>query len=128
MLKLAKANSPRSTFIRMDMKGLDLPKESFDGIICLYSIFHVPRRYHLGILKKFSRVLTQGGFLAIHMGWGDWVGIEENWLGGGAPMYWSHYGRGKNLGLIRKARFEIILSKASRQKDGTHLFVLAQKL
>jgi ubiquinone/menaquinone biosynthesis C-methylase UbiE len=128
MLELARANASQSTFLRMDMKRLDFPKESFEGIICLYSIFHVPRRYHLEILKRFRRVLKKKGLLAIHMGWGDWVGIEENWLGGGAPMYWSHYGKGKNLALIRRAKFEIILSRASKQKDGTHLFVLAQKL
>ncbi|HXW95507.1 MAG TPA: hypothetical protein VEJ19_07365 [Nitrososphaerales archaeon] len=46
----------------------------------------------------------------------------------GTPMYWSHYGRGKNLALIQKAKFDVILSKASKQKDATHLFVLARKL
>ena len=127
MLDLARANAPRSTFLRMDMKRLDFPKESFDGIVCLYAIFHVPRRYHLKILKLFRRVLRKKGLLAIHMGWGEWVGIEENWLGGGAPMYWSHYGKGKNLDLIRRAKLEIVLSKASKQKDGIHLFVLAQR-
>jgi len=111
----------------MDMKRLEFQKESFEGVISLYSIFHVPRRYHLGILKQLRRVLKSGGLLAIHMGWGDWVGIEENWLGGGAPMYWSHYGRGRNLDLVQKAKFDIIMSRASKQKDGTHLFVLARK-
>lgn len=128
MLNLARVNSPRSTFVKMDMKELDFPKESFDGIACFYSIFHNPRRYHLGILKGFRSVLRPGGFLAIHMGWGDWVGTEENWLGGGAPMYWSHYGKEKNLVLFQRARFDVIQSKASTQKDGgTHLFVLAQR-
>jgi ubiquinone/menaquinone biosynthesis C-methylase UbiE len=127
MLELAKTNAPHATFLRMDMKKLEFPNESFDGITCLYSIFHVPRRYHLGILKQFRRVLKPTGFLAIHMGWGDWAGVEENWLEGGVPMYWSHFGKGKNIELIKKARFHIVLSRASRQKDGTHLFVLAQK-
>lgn len=127
MLKLARENAPKSTFLRMSMRRLEFPKESFDGVVCLYSIIHVPRRYHLGILKRFRRVLKPKGLLAIHMGWGDYVGVEENWLGGGVPMYWSHYGRGKNITLIQRAKFDIILSKASRQKDATHLFVLAQK-
>jgi len=126
MLELARQSAPRSTFLRMDMKRLEFPKQSFDGVICFYSIFHVPRRYHLGILKRFHRVLRPKGLLAIHMGWGDWVGVEENWLGGGVPIYWSHFGRGKNVALVRKAKFDIILSKASKQKDGTHLFVLAR--
>jgi ubiquinone/menaquinone biosynthesis C-methylase UbiE len=127
MLELARANSPSSTFLRMDMKRLDFPNESFDGIVCFYSIFHVPRRFHLAILKLFRRVLKPKGLLAIHMGWGEWAGIEADWLGGGVPMYWSHYGKGKNLALVRKAKFKIILWRASKQKDVTHLFVLAQK-
>jgi ubiquinone/menaquinone biosynthesis C-methylase UbiE len=127
MLDLARENAPRSTFVRMSMRKLDFPKESFDGIACLYSIIHVPRRYHLGILKQFRRILRPGGHLAIHMGWGEWTGVEENWLGGGVQMYWSHYGRVKNMALIRKARFDLIQSRASKQKDGTHLFVLAKR-
>lgn len=127
MLELARANAPQSKFIRMNMRRLDFPSESFDGVICLYSIFHVPRRYHLGILRRFRSVLKPKGFLGIHMGWRDWVGTEENWLGGGAPMYWSHYGMEKNSALVRKAKFDIIISKASKQKDGTHLFILAQR-
>lgn len=128
MLELAKENAPGSTFLRMDMKRLDFPKDSFDGVLCLCSIIHVPKRHRLEILKKFRRVLKPKGLLAIHMGWGDWTGIEEDWLGGGAPMYWSHFGRGKNLALIQKAKLDTILSRASKQKDGTHLFVLARKL
>jgi len=127
MLELATASAPHSTFLKMDMKRLDFPRESFDCVLCLYSIIHVPRRYHLEILKGFHRVLKAKGLLAIHMGWNKWAGVEENWLGGGAPMYWSHYGRVKNLALIHKAKFEILTSKASRQKDATHLFVIAQK-
>lgn len=127
MLELARENAPHSTFLGMNMKRLDSPKESFDGVACLYSIIHVPRRYHLGILKRFHSALKPRGLLAIHMGWRDWAGIEENWLGGGVRMYWSHFGRGKNIALIRRAKFDVLLSRASRQKDGTHLFVLAQK-
>ncbi len=127
MLDLARANSPRSTFVKVDMKELDFPGGSFDGIVCFYSIFHNPRRYHPGILKGFRRILRPGGLLAIHMGWDDWVGTEENWLGGGARMYWSHYDRRRNLAMIQEAKFRVIQSRTSKQKDGTHLFVLAQR-
>ena len=113
--------------MRLDLMWVVLPWVAFDGVACFFSIFDVPRRYHLGILRRLRRVLKPRGFLAIHMGWGDWVGVEENWLGGGAPMYWSHFGRGRNIELIKKAKFHIILSRASRQKDGTHLLVLAQR-
>ncbi|MDG6981508.1 MAG: hypothetical protein JRN51_10415, partial [Nitrososphaerota archaeon] len=52
---------------------------------------------------------------------------KENWLGGGARMYWSHYDRRRNLAMIQEAKFRVIQSRTSKQKDGTHLFVLAQR-
>ena len=42
-------------------------------------------------------------------------------------MYWSHYDRRRNLAMIQEAKFRVIQSRASKQKDGTHLFVLAQR-
>ena len=125
MLELARKNSPRSTFLKMDMRRLVFADGSFDGIICFYSIIHVPRRYHLSILGKFWRILRADGLLAIHMGWRDSTGIEEDWLG--APMYWSNFGKEKNLALIRKAKFKVLLSRESKQRDGRHLFMVVQK-
>lgn len=127
MLELAKKNAPRSSFLRMDLTKLKLPRQSFDGVICLYSIIHVPRRSHLGVLRNFHRVLKPRGILAIHMGWGDHVGVEADWLGSGVPMYWSHFDKETNLSLIGKAGFHVASAKPSRQRDGTHLFVVAQK-
>lgn len=127
MLKLARKNAPKSRFRRMNMRRLDFPKNSFDGVVCLYSIFHVPRRFHLGILRSFRGVLKPKGLLAIHMGWGGYVGIEEDFLGSGTALYWSHYGKERNLELLAEAGFKVLLSKPSIQKNGTHLFAVAQK-
>ncbi len=127
MLELAKKNAPKSSFLRMDMRRLDFPRQSFDGVICLYSIIHVPRRFHQRILRGFYRVLKPGGLLAIHMGWTGYVGIEEDYLGSGVTLYWSMFGKERNLAMLRDAGFNAIISKPSKQKDGTHLFVLARK-
>jgi len=127
MLELARKNSPASTFRLMDMRRLRFLPNSFDGVIGLYSIIHVPRRFHLGVLRGFRRVLKSKGFLAIHMGWGDYVGVEENWHGWGAALYWSHFDKEANLALLRKAGFQVVSSRRSGQKDGVHLFVIAQK-
>ena len=127
MLALAKKNAPRSRFIRMDMTDLKLPSKSFDGVICLFSIIHVPRRSHLGVLRSFRRVLKPGGILAIHLGWGDYVGTETDWLGSGATLYWSHFDKQTNLSLLGKAGFCVLSAWPSKQKDGTqHLFAIAQ--
>lgn len=36
-------------------------------------------------------------------GHGAWTGTEQNWLGGGAPMWWSHVGAATNRAWITEA-------------------------
>lgn len=124
MLELAKKNAPSSRFLKMDMRTLGFPPRSFDGVICLYSIIHVPRRFHQGILKGFHRVLKPGGLLATHMGWTDYVGTEEDWLGGGATMYWSHdvlepLRQGKKHGDVARGGFRHHIIKGL-EAEGRH--------
>lgn len=127
MLGLAKKYSPTSKFARMDMRKLEFPPKSFDGITCFYSMIHVPRVSHRQILRRFWKVLKTGGVLAIHMGWSDWVAVGP--YIDGTPMYWSYYDKETNLMMLRDVGFHIELSKADVQKDGgTHLFVLARKM
>jgi 2-polyprenyl-3-methyl-5-hydroxy-6-metoxy-1,4-benzoquinol methylase len=71
MLRLARRNAPKSRFRRLNMRTLSFPADTFDGIICMYAIIHVPRRFHRGIIEGFHRTLKPMGILAIHKGWGD---------------------------------------------------------
>lgn len=127
MLRLAKRKVPGATFLRMDMRKIDLPEKGFDGVVCLYAIFHVPRRSHQSILFRFGSLLKRGGFLMVLMGWDDYVGFEDDYLAKGTSMYWSYFDKETNLGMIKKAGFEIVWAKEDRKHDGTHLFVLAKK-
>jgi SAM-dependent methyltransferase len=127
MLELAKWKVPKAKLLRMDMREMTLPARSFDGIVSLYSVIHVPRRSHRRILSEFRQLLKPGGLLLLCTGWGDYIGVEDNWLGTGSKMYWSHYGKETNLKMIKESGFEIIWSRRSRKRDGTHLFVLAKR-
>ena len=42
-LELARRNAPGATFVRADMTRLDLAPDSFDAVVALHSIIHVPR-------------------------------------------------------------------------------------
>ena len=128
MLVLAKRKAPNATFLNMDMRRMELPPKSFDGIVCLYSIIHIPRRNHRRILSRFRELLKPNGLLLLCTGWGDYVGVEEDWLGTGKKMYWSHFDKETNLSMIRQTGFKIIWSRPSRKHDGTHLFVLAKRV
>ena len=127
MLELAERKAPRATLLRMDMRRMDFPSKSFDGIVCLYAIIHVPRRSHRRILSCFKDMLKPNGLLLICTGWGDYVGPEDDWLGTGTRMYWSHFDKETNLKMIKQTGFRIVWSRPSRKHDGTHLFVLAKK-
>ena len=127
MLAIAERRAPDATFLRMDMRSMDFPSESFDGIVCLYAIIHVPRRSHRRILSRFREFLKPNGLLLICTGWGDYIGVEDDWLGTGTRMYWSHFDKETNLKMMKLVGFRIAWWRPSRKHDGTHLFVLAKR-
>jgi SAM-dependent methyltransferase len=129
---LARENVSNAEFIQADLVTLEFPDASFDAIVSYYAIIHVPREEHPALLANFRRMLAPGGLLLVSMGAGDnQDGTEDNWLDGGATMYWSHYGREDNLRLIAYAGFEVNWERLVTEEEefggGTHLFVLAQR-
>lgn len=129
MLELAKEKVPNVEFLRQDMRSLDFPRETFDGVLALYSIIHVPRKYHPGIFKKINRVLKPKGIAMISVGGTNLENyLDENWMNWGSRMYWSHFDLGTNLNLLKKAGFDIISWRLSGMKDDKHPFVLARKI
>jgi len=131
-LALARENVPNAEFIQADLVTLDLPDATFEAIVSYYAIIHVPREEHPALLANFHRMLIPGGLLLVSMGAGDNPDdTEDNWLDGGATMYWSHYGREDNLRMIVETGFQIIWDRLVTEEEefggGTHLFVLAQR-
>jgi SAM-dependent methyltransferase len=131
-IALARENVPNAEFIQADLTTLELPDASFDAIVSYYAIIHVPREEHRALLENFRRMLTPKGLLLISMGAGDNPDdTEDNWLDGGASMYWSHYGHEKNLRMLAGAGFEVIWERLVTEDEefggGTHLFVMARR-
>ena len=131
-LELARRNVPEGTFLRGDMTGLVFPPESFDAVVAFHSIIHVPRTEHTALLQSIHRWLRPGGALLATMTVTDYEGREEDWEGWGAPMVWSHYGRGANVAMLREAGFQIRYaeprtSKGTGNESETWLWVLAGK-
>jgi ubiquinone/menaquinone biosynthesis C-methylase UbiE len=129
MLKLAKHAVPAAEFHKQDVCDLDFPEGSFDGALALYSIIHVPRKYHFGIFKKINRILKPKGIALISVGGSNLENyIDENWMNWGSRMYWSHFELEKNLILLRKSGFKIISRRLSGMKGDKHPFGLASKV
>lgn len=81
---------PTGTFLRADATRLTLPPASFDAVVCLYALIHLPLAQQQPLLGRIAGWLRPGGWLLATVGHEAWTGTEDNWLGGPAPMWWSH--------------------------------------
>lgn len=81
---------PRARFVRADMSDFSCPPASFDAIVCLYALIHLPDREQEALIHNFRDWLRSDGVLVATVGATAWTGEETDWLGGGAGMWWSH--------------------------------------
>ncbi|MBF0108287.1 MAG: class I SAM-dependent methyltransferase [Magnetococcales bacterium] len=57
------ASNSRLTFIPLDCRHMDVADHSFDRLISIYNLEHVPEPYR--VLKEWTRVLKPGGIMSI---------------------------------------------------------------
>lgn len=129
-LELACQNAPQASFIQADMTALEFSPESYDGILSLFAIFHVPRNEQPQLFTQIATWLRPGGLLVATMGTQSSVGgVEDNWLG--APMYWSTYDSETNVRLVREAGLEIVRTEIETVEEFgetvSFLWIIARK-
>lgn len=129
-LALATRNAPGAAFVQADMATLQLRPASFDAITALYSIIHVPREEQQALLDRMRTWLKPGGRLLAVFGGSDWEGSEDDWLGLGATMHWSHFAAEAYTPMLERAGFRIVTSALEPDNiddtGGFHLFVIAE--
>lgn len=131
-VRLATGNVPGSSFAVADLRRLPFGDDAFAATVSIYALIHVPREDHPAALAELRRVLAPGGLLLLTMGASDLEGgVYPGYLDTDVPMYWSHYGRERNLELVAEAGFELVNEELVREDEafggGAHLFVLARK-
>ena len=63
---LARHNVPTAAFLHTDMTQMALAPMSFDAVVAFYSLMHVPRREHPGLLRKITAWLRAWGDACRH--------------------------------------------------------------
>lgn len=124
-IELARINVPKATYLINNMSEMNFPSNSFDAIVSFYAIFHIPKEEHLELFKKIYSFLKNGGLFLATLGYEEWEGSEEFH---GVTMHWSHFGKDKNLELVKQAGFEIIKAETDDSGGEHHFVVLAKKL
>jgi 2-polyprenyl-3-methyl-5-hydroxy-6-metoxy-1,4-benzoquinol methylase len=117
---------PGADFRCADMTQIDFPDRTFDAIVCFYSIIHVPLPEQPALFNAMHRWLKTGGWLLASVGSRPWTGTEDDWLGAGATMYWSHEGTETYLRWAREAGFRIEWQRFIPEGEGGHTLLLAE--
>ncbi len=118
---------PKVRFVRADMTQLAFPDRAFGGVVCLYSLIHVPLAEQPGLLSEVRRWLRPGGLFLVTTGASAWTGVEEGWLGSNAKMYWSHADTGTYEGWFRERGFRILRRTIVPEGAARHALFLVQK-
>lgn len=71
MLDLARTAFPELSFRLGSLTALDAADESLDGILCWYSLIHIPPAHRPAVLSDLYRVLVPGGFALLSFQVGD---------------------------------------------------------
>lgn len=118
---------PAATFIRADATDIDFPEASFDAIVCLYALFHMPLDEQPRLLARAASWLRPGGLLLVITGAAAWTGVDENWLGGPAAMWWTHEDTATYRAWLRQAGMEIETEDFVPEGAGGHALFWARK-
>ena len=124
MLALAKQQVPQGEFLEGDITNLNFPEASFDGVVCLYTIWHISKRKHELVFQNFYRVLKPGGILFFNTGIREMDGVD---MFLGAPMLWSSPPPEDTLDLVKKAGFEVLRDEILIRGGETQYWVFARK-
>lgn len=117
-IRRARAAVPRGTFLAGDMRTVSLPQGSFDAVVCLYALDHVPREDHLDVFRRIVRWLRPGGFALVAIEDVDEPGVVADWLG--APMFFSVHGAEVERRLAEEAGLAVLEAEVEVQVEQGH--------
>lgn len=121
-------NIPTAKFVNKDfMKYQD--ETLYDGIILLYSLFHIQREYHPVVMQKIYNMLKPQGKVLINIRKEDCGKLKYRRNFCGKPMCWSHYDKDTFLSIIDHIGFsyEIIGDEKLYGSAESHLWLILGK-
>jgi SAM-dependent methyltransferase len=118
---------PAATFIRADASTVTFPAASFDAIVCLYALIHMALDAQPGLLRRAAGWLRPGGWLLAVAGQSAWTGTDDNWLGGGAAMWWSHADAATYRSWLEEAGLRITAQEHVPEGNSGHALFWAQR-
>jgi 2-polyprenyl-3-methyl-5-hydroxy-6-metoxy-1,4-benzoquinol methylase len=122
-IERARSLVPNATFIQADLARWDAAPASFDAVVCLYTLIHVPLQDQRELVPRLHEWLVTGGYLLVIVGHERWTGVEEYM---GAPMFWDHADEATYLSWLEAARLRVLWHRYIPEGSSGHTLVLAQ--
>ena len=106
-LRLAAAAVPEVPLVQGDLGTLPFTDGTFDVVIALWSLIHVPAAEHRHVIEEFARVLAPGGEVILNEGIEEWSGTNPDWLDSGVAMEWHLAGASTTREQLEGAGFVV---------------------
>jgi 2-polyprenyl-3-methyl-5-hydroxy-6-metoxy-1,4-benzoquinol methylase len=118
---------PTASFLRADATQVRFLPSSFDAVVSLYALIHMPLDEQPPLLGRIGRWLRPGGWFLATTGHRAWTGTEDGWLGGEAPMWWSHADAATYRTWIEHAGLAVVAQEVVPEGDGVHALFWARR-
>ena len=100
---------PSAELLHADVTDVTFPASSFDAVVALYVLTHVPASTLPNLLQRIGTWLRPSGLLLATFGTGPaHESVVDDWLG--APMYFSGFDELTNERLVNEAGLTIVES------------------
>ena len=130
-LERARRLVPQARFLRADATEVDFEPESFDAVVSLFMLGHVPRARQQPLLERIFGWLAPGGRLLATLGTANVDDeVDADWLG--APMFFASYDEEWNRRALESAGFVLDEARVVPFEEPGHglvrfMWVLARK-
>lgn len=119
---------PAAALRRADATEVEFPPDSLDAVVCLYALIHMPLPAQPPLLARIASWLRPGGWLLATTGAEAWTGTEDGWLGGAAPMWWSHADAATYRRWLDEAGLAVECEEYVPEGDGGHQLFWARAI
>ena len=125
----ARSNVPAATFIRGDVREVDLPAGAFDAIVALYLIDNIARDDYPTLFRRLGELLRPSGRLLLSAEPGEDAWQQYTWLG--VPMFINTIPTEALVRLIQEAGLSIVSADVESQMEGgrpsDYAWIVAEK-